>query len=257
MTDQVREFYKALADNYHFLFADWRQSVRRQSEILDNLLRRFLNDSAKTVLDCTCGIGTQAIGLAARGYTVTATDLSTEEIERAKVETAHFNVDITFGVADVRQLESQVAGTFDTVLSFDNAIAHFQTLDDLALAFRNMAAKIAPGGVLLVSLRDYDQVVHDKPRSTLPVVADRDFGRSIVFLVWDWTDDDKSYTLSHFTVKQAGDTWETVCATSQLRAWQRAEVNAALVTTDLTEKHWLMPDESGFYQPILVARKPA
>ncbi len=256
MADEVREFYRILSDNYHFIFPNWRKSVRRQSDILDNLLRRYLDNNQQTVLDCTCGIGTQAIGLALQNYVVTATDLSAEEVERAQAEAANFKVDITFGVADVRQLASDVPGTYDAVLSFDNAIAHLQTSDDLALALQQMAAKVAPGGMLLVSLRDYDQTVLDKPRSTTPVVADRDFGRSIVFQVWDWADDDKSYMLNHFTVKQQGERWETVCATSQLRAWQRSEVNEALSTTDLTDKHWLMPDDSGFYQPIIVARRP-
>ncbi len=76
MDDQTLQFYEQLADDYHLIFADWRESVRRQGEILDRLICAAMGDQAQTVLDCACGIGTQAIGLALHGYRVHATDLA-------------------------------------------------------------------------------------------------------------------------------------------------------------------------------------
>jgi glycine/sarcosine N-methyltransferase len=160
-------------------------------------------------------------------------------------------------VADFRELESAVPGQFDAVISFDNSIAHTQTESELEQALRSMAAKVAPGGALLVSLRDYDQLVQEQPHSTLPVVKDQPEGRSIVFQVWDWDEDASGYHLNHFTVKQEGEAWETICAESHLRAWRRAQIIAALEKTGLTGIDWLLPDTSGFYQPVAVARKPA
>lgn len=87
-----------------------------------------------TLLDCSCGIGTQAIGLAKRGFTVTATDLSSVAIQRAKRESQSFGVEIDFGVADFRSLETDVTGKFDIVLSADNALPHLISDDDLYLA---------------------------------------------------------------------------------------------------------------------------
>jgi methylase of polypeptide subunit release factors len=46
--------------------------------------------SASTVLDCACGLGTQAIGLARRGCTVHATDLSPAAIARAARDAESF-----------------------------------------------------------------------------------------------------------------------------------------------------------------------
>lgn len=255
MTDQVREFYKTLAANYHYIFADWNASIQRQGDLLDRLLRTQLGEGPHRVLDCACGIGTQAIGLALRGYRVHATDLSAEAVERARQEAQQLGANLTFDVADFRELGAVVSGTFDAVIAFDNAIAHLQTASDLEQALNSMAAKVAPGGTLMVSLRDYDQIVQEKPRTNLPVVKDNPEGRTVVFQVWDWNEDFTAYQLSHFTVKQQGDSWETVCAVSQLRAWQRAEVSAALKTTGLSAIEWLMPDASGFYQPIILARK--
>jgi glycine/sarcosine N-methyltransferase len=255
MPDSVQQFYQQLAPDYHTIFADWRASVQRQAGILDNLIRGEMDDTARSVLDCSCGIGTQAIGLALHGYTVHATDLSPAAVERAAKEAESFGVSFTTGVADFRTLESQVAGTFDVVLSFDNSIAHLLTDEDLSLAIRNMRAKLRDGGLLMLSIRDYDRLIVDKPISTQPTRVNREEGRTLSFQVWDWAADGKSYTLNHFTVKQQGDGWQTSCQTTQLRALQRAELSAILQDAGFTNIRWLMPDDSGFYQPVVMARK--
>lgn len=257
MSDQVREFYKTLASNYHFIFADWHKSIARQSEVLDKLLRRYLSDDAYSVLDCACGIGTQALGLAMRGWEVHATDLSAEAVERAQAEAEALGLKMTFGVADFRTLRQTVPGTYDAVIACDNAIAHLQTPLDLTQSLDNMASKLAPGGVLLLSLRDYDKTVQEKPRSTMPVIHDDDGQRTIVFQVWDWHPDATGYHLNHFTVKQQGEAYQTINAVSDLRAWQRADISAALERIGLSDITWHMPESSGFYQPIVTARKSA
>lgn len=256
MTEQTQQFYDSLAASYHLIFADWRASVTRQGGILSGLIGHHLGDSQKRVLDCACGIGTQACGLALNGYSVHGTDLSPQAIEEAKHNAQSFGLEMTFGVADFRELEQHVSGTFDAVICCDNSIAHLHTEDDLARAFRSMAAKVAPGGLLMVSLRDYDKAIQEKPRSTLPAVAEREDGRSIVFQVWDWAEDSKSYMLNHFTVRQNGDGWQTMCNVSHLRAWKRSEVTAALARTNLTGITWHMPESSGYYQPIVMAHNP-
>jgi glycine/sarcosine N-methyltransferase len=156
MSDSVLEFYEGLAGDYHQLFADWRQSVERQGGVLEALLRRQGVPPPRSLLDCSCGIGTQAIGLALRGYTVHATDLSPASVARAEREARALGASLTTGVADMRTLDTQVPGRFDAVLSCDNAVPHLLTDADLDAAARALAAKLVPGGVLLVSIRDYD-----------------------------------------------------------------------------------------------------
>lgn len=255
MSDPVREFYKTLAANYHFIFADWHKSIARQSEVLDKLLRTAVGYDASSVLDCACGIGTQALGLALRGWNVHATDLSPEAVARAQTEAEALGLKLTFGVADFRALRQSVPGLYDAVIACDNAIAHLQTPLDLAQALDNMAGKLAPGGVLLLSLRDYDRTVQELPRSTLPVIHDLPEGRTIVFQVWDWHANASGYRLNHFTVKQQGEVYQTINASSDLRAWLRADITAALERIGLTDINWHMPETSGFYQPIVTARK--
>ena len=72
----VQTFYNNLADQYDKLFLDWQSETYEQALILNRLFRDNGFDSSANILDCACGIGTQAIGLAALGYNVTASDIS-------------------------------------------------------------------------------------------------------------------------------------------------------------------------------------
>lgn len=101
MTD-TKGFYSELSDFYHLIYPDWEVSIQRQAEALDATVRDVWRGSG-TVLDVSCGIGTQSLGLASRGYKVTASDLSPGAIERARREALRRGLDISYSVADMRK----------------------------------------------------------------------------------------------------------------------------------------------------------
>ena len=63
--NDTQTFYDDLADAYHLLYEDWSASIDRQTDALAAIIREH-NASAGVVADVACGIGTQALGLAAR-----------------------------------------------------------------------------------------------------------------------------------------------------------------------------------------------
>jgi 2-polyprenyl-3-methyl-5-hydroxy-6-metoxy-1,4-benzoquinol methylase len=256
MSDAVLGFYEGLAEEYHLLFANWAQTVERQGAALDALLRRCGAPPPRRVLDCACGIGTQALGLAARGYVVHATDLSPAAVARAEREARALNVTLTTGVADMRTLDTQVAGTFPVVLAFDNAVPHLLTDEDLDSAAHAMASKVAPGGLLALSIRDYDTLVAEQPRFTSERVLDAPEGRRILFQLWDWSADGRTYTVHQFILRPEGGGWQATEHTGVYRALQRVELERALTRAGLMDTRWYSPEETGFYQPILTARRP-
>jgi glycine/sarcosine N-methyltransferase len=83
MTQEIFDFYESLADYYHLIFEDWDRSIHRQAKVLDSLISRELPRRPLSILDCACGIGTQALGFASLGHHVVASDLSAAEIQRA------------------------------------------------------------------------------------------------------------------------------------------------------------------------------
>ena len=86
------------------------------------LLLRLIGLVQKSVLDVSCGIGTQAIALALNGYAVTGSDLSKNAIKRAAEEAAKRNVDTEFSVCDMREAHAHHGTGFDVVVSADNSI---------------------------------------------------------------------------------------------------------------------------------------
>ena len=105
---EVRAFYDELASDYHLIYEDWWSSVQRQGRALNALIERRIGSGPKRVLDCTCGIGTQALGFSALGYQVLGTDLSEAAVSRATEEALARGLGAEFRVCDVPK--SRIAG---------------------------------------------------------------------------------------------------------------------------------------------------
>ncbi len=112
------DFYDQLAPYFHLIFEDWQASMDRQGKWLDAFIRTEW-PSARTVL-AAAGIGTQALALAARGYRVTGSDISSAALARSRQEAALRGLELTTVAADLRTL-SRTHGEFDLVIACDNA----------------------------------------------------------------------------------------------------------------------------------------
>ena len=255
MSDALRHFYDELAPHYHLIYADWKRTILQQAQALDALVRLRTASPPRSVLDCSCGIGTQAIGLALRGYQVHGTDLSPRAVERARQEAAGLGVAATFAIADFRALEAQVAGTFDLVISCDNALPHCLTREDLRRAARSMSSRLNGDGLLLVSIRDYDRLLQEKPRATTPAVYDGPDGKRIVFQVWNWQMDGQTYGVDYFVLRPQAHQWRTFHQTMVYRALPRAELTEVLREVGLSDIRWHAPEETGYFQSIVTALK--
>lgn len=254
LVDSIINYYDRLANHYHYIYDDWQKTTREQGEILDQLIRSEMGSHVHMVLDCACGIGTQAIGLAARGYDVHATDLSPLAIKRARAEAEIAHAKLRVSVADLRTLSSQVEGTFDVVLACDNAIANLLSEEDLQVAIYNMKAKLRANGMLLLSIRDYDRMTADKVRALTPRVFDDPDGRRIVFQVWDWALDGATYVGHLFILKEDHEGWHTLHSATTWRVVLRADLTRILHTAGFKQIHWYMSEESRYHQPIVTAR---
>lgn len=243
-------FYDDLAADYHLLFRDWWASARWQGEVLTGLLRGAGIDPPARVYDCTCGIGTQALPLAAQGFRVTGTDLSPAAVEQARAAAAERDIDVTLGVADLRALP---ADRFDAVVSFDNSLPHLLTDDDLAAAVRSVRGCLDAGGVFLASTRDYDAILRDGTAGVEPVVHGSGAERRIVGQAWQWAADRRTVEINVFILRPAGTGWSAAVRSATYRALRRAELTAALEAGGFGEVGWLMPEESGYYQPVVRA----
>jgi SAM-dependent methyltransferase len=259
MAGNVLEFYEELADFYHLIFADWDSSIERQARILDNLLTSQGAGSPLKILDCACGIGTQAIGLARLGHRVVASDLSEAAVRRAQRESLQRGLAITFCVSDMTSLKEVAESGFDVAIAMDNALPHLSA-GQLAQAAAAIRRKLRPDGLFMASMRDYDALSVERPTIQKPVFYGAPGSRRIVHQVWDWaasTAQDARYTLHVYITIESERGWKAHHFVSEYRCLLRGELSAVLIGAGFEGIRWIMPQESGSYQPIVLARSPA
>lgn len=160
--------YDGLAADYHWLLSDEHLSgalfARQYGDVLDRL------PPGATVLDCACGIGTDAVAMARRGLRVWATDGSEGMVEEARRRVAEAGVDVPVSVCRWESLPVAFARPFAAVFCLGNSLAHVAGPEPMAAALAGMRAVLQPGGLLVVNSRDWESLRAQRPPVT---VADR------------------------------------------------------------------------------------
>jgi len=250
--DITQTFYDNLASHYDKLFLDWESTIHEQAVILKKLFQEEGFGKSAKILDCACGIGTQAIGLAALGYAVTVSDISDVEIAEAKERAAKNHVKIDFRHADFRSLSEAFSEAFDIVICMDNALPHMLSKSDLEAAIKSITNQIATGGIFAASIRDYDALLLDKPPYSPPYIHKTDKGQRVSFQTWTWTDD--RYRLTQYIIDDE-DVLQVNRFDCEYRAVSREELTNLLMENGCSSVEWKFPEETGFYQPIVIAKK--
>ena len=250
--DIIQTFYDNMAPQYDKLFLDWQAATREQAGILDRIFAANGFDRTARILDCACGIGTQAIGLAALGYSVTASDISDRELAEAADRAGKNDVKIRFEHADFRALSDTFSEQFDIVTAMDNALPHMLTGEALGSAVRSIAGRIRPGGIFVASIRDYDSLLAEKPPYSPPYIHKTEKGQRVSFQTWTWSGD--NYQLTQYIIDDEDDLQISrfMC---EYRAVRREELTDLIRANGCRDAVWMFPDETGFYQPIVVAGK--
>lgn len=119
------------------------------------LIERLLKfQGVKTVLDMTCGTGSQVFYLHERGYEVMGSDFSPALIEQAQKKAKSQSKDITFIDGDVRDL---YLGQFDAIITIFNAIGHLTKLD-FEKALQNIHRNLNNGGIYIFDIFNLEAI---------------------------------------------------------------------------------------------------
>ncbi|MBR5783209.1 MAG: class I SAM-dependent methyltransferase [Clostridia bacterium] len=248
----TQTFYDNLASHYDKLFLDWQSATHEQAAILHKLFENNGFDNTAHVLDCACGIGTQAVGLACLGYDVTASDISDGAIAQAKARASDANVKIHFENADFCALSNTFAEQFDIVIAMDNALPHMLSSADLARAIKSITSQMKDNGILVASIRDYDTLLKDKPSYSPPYIHKTDKEQRVSFQTWDWNED--RYKLIQYIIDDS-EKLEVHKFECEYRATRREELTNLFISNGCSGVVWQFPEETGFYQPIVIVRK--
>ena len=248
----IQTFYDNLASQYDKLFLDWQATTQEQAHILDRIFTANGFDKNANILDCACGIGTQTIGLATIGYNVTGSDISDGEIAEAKERAKKNNVSVSFEHANFCALSDTFSEQFDIVIAMDNALPHMLTSNDLASAIKSIVNQIKDGGMFVASIRDYDALLMDKPPYSPPYIHKTAKGQRVSFQTWTWEGD--NYRLIQYIIDDE-DALKISKFECEYRATRRQEMTDLLMENGCSEVVWIFPEETGFYQPVVVAKK--
>jgi SAM-dependent methyltransferase len=245
-------FYDQLAPLYHLVYESWEAAVRGQAKALDSIIRSHLSNGPQRILDVACGIGTQSLGLAALGHRVTGRDISPAAVQRARREAASRGLSIEFGVEDMRNPSVRPAPEFDVVLCADNALPHLLSDDEIADALRCFRAALRPGGLCLITLRDYAALEHGGIQLKQQAIRHENGTRWILFQVWEWRD--SIYDLHFYFVADDG---TSPCRTHVFRSsYYALSVEHLIGLTVAAGFEQVRRIDDAFHQPVIAARRP-
>ncbi|WP_064681494.1 class I SAM-dependent DNA methyltransferase [Rhizobium bangladeshense] len=106
------------------------------------------NDAPIRVLDLACGTGRHAMELAAGGYVVEGSDISSGMVAVARNSARDRGLDVRFHECSFQTADT-IPGSFDVVLAMFAALGYLTHFADFELTLRNVAQKMAPGGIFI------------------------------------------------------------------------------------------------------------
>ena len=154
-------FYNKISDKYHWFFSSWDNVMTKQADIITPYFKKY---NVKSVLDCSCGSGLQAIALAKQGYSVDAGDISEKMILKAKALAQEQKIEVDFKVSDFRFLENNFNREYDAVISWGNSLPHLMNELDITTALKSIFCRLKSNGIALLNMRNYDMMLKEKNR---------------------------------------------------------------------------------------------
>ncbi len=121
------------------------ETSARLSALVATWLTRL---KVRTVLDLTCGTGSQVFYLTEKGFDVVGADFSPPLLEIARKKARQRSMDINFIDGDMRTLQ---AGRFDGAITMFNAIGHLSRKDFMA-AMANIGRNLTSGGIYVFDI---------------------------------------------------------------------------------------------------------
>ena len=142
--EAILDFYQS-TELYIWALMQWHASVARKPywDALHRLCELVPNDGPKKVFDFGCGIGTDSLFLASRGYDVMLVDVAGPTLEFARHRFQRRGLKARF-VESSSPLPNPPE-TFDAVVCFDV----FEHLPEPLGAAKQLVGALKPGGVLL------------------------------------------------------------------------------------------------------------
>ena len=236
---------------------DWDNVIDKFSKVLNSRILKIFGNRTLKVLDCTCGIGTQAIALGKLGHDVTASDISPEMVKYAETYSSARNVFPKFIVQDLREeFPDELDERFDLTVSLNNSLIFVSNDEngdkELLKSFQNLYKLTKPGGCLMISLRPYDEYqekqLHAPPNRQWKFREIQ--GETVRFRQqYNWLSDNKHYVCDTYYDFLENEGIRTVKESVKVRAWKEHEIVTASNQAGFTKNQIeIVADPNGHYR---------
>lgn len=155
------------------------------NQLIENILSKH---NVKTVLDLTCGTGSQVLWLAKCGFELIGSDINLKMLKVARSKAKKAKLAIKFLKGDMRDAK---IGKFDAVITIFNAIGHL-TKSDFEKAIQNIHDNLNKGGLYIFDINNLDYLLHENQITSLTI---------------DWqkiSDDTKLREIQYSTIDEDG-----------------------------------------------------
>ena len=149
--------YDALAEVYEWLISEAKLPPAEFAAAFDDVIR--LLPSKARVLDCSCGTGQLAVGLAGLDMRVVATDASAAMVRRTEQLAEEHSAPLRTVRADWHELTDNFDdASFDMVFCVGNSLHHAEGARGRLAALESMSRLLRPGGRLVLTSRTWELV---------------------------------------------------------------------------------------------------
>jgi SAM-dependent methyltransferase len=193
------------------------------NQFIEKILKEH---NVKTVLDLTCGTGSQVFYLKKYDYDVVGVDINQKMLDIAQNKVKQQNLSIQFLLGDMRTTH---VGQFDAVLTIFNAIGHL-TKDDFQRTLINIKNNLNEGGLYVFDIFNLNYLLDKDNITKLTMDIQKEDGdtlaREIQYSTIDASGMLASYDIYH---RQKGDEAPVISTAFQtLQVYSAAELKILL-----------------------------
>ena len=160
-----------------------------RSAVINSTIEKILKKyNVNTVLDLTCGTGSQVFWLTEQGFTVVGSDINEKMLKIAKEKAKKEKLDLQFIKGDMRTIH---VDEFDAVITIFNAIGHL-TKTDFKKTLQNVHGNLKKDGLYIFDIANLNYFLK---------------GDNITDLTVDWlttTDDTRFRDIQYSTINIDG-----------------------------------------------------
>lgn len=150
---KIPDWYNQSCDLEH-AFNDESENSIITNKSIEMLLKKH---KVKTVLDLTCGTGSQVFWLLKHGYDVTGSDISYGMLNIAKNKAREEKIKVKLLLGDMRTTK---VGHFDAVITIFNAIGHLSKTG-FEKTMRNIHKNLNNDGIYIFDILNLSYVMND------------------------------------------------------------------------------------------------